>query len=56
MSFTPIDDVVIVVAARDRTAYHQKQHLAQRIGDFPRLPRILDRRQMVEQQAQLRFT
>ena len=26
--FAPIDDVVIVVAARDRAAHHQKQHLA----------------------------
>src|SRR5580704_2691450 len=28
MSLTPIDNVVIVIAARDRAAYHQKQHLA----------------------------
>src|SRR6266702_4056841 len=49
MGLTPIDDVVIVVAARNRAADHQKQHLAQRICDFPRLPSILDGRQVVEQ-------
>jgi hypothetical protein len=27
----PIDDVVVIVAARDRAAHHQEQHLAQRI-------------------------
>src|SRR5260370_42681354 len=28
MCITPINDVVIIVAARDRPAHHQEQHLA----------------------------
>jgi hypothetical protein len=53
MRFTPIDDVIVVVAARDRPAYHKEQHLAQRIRDLPRLPRILDLRKMIEPQPRL---
>jgi hypothetical protein len=55
MRVTPIDDVIIVVAVRDRPAHHQEQNLAKRIGYFPGLPRILDLRKMVEQQAQPRL-
>jgi hypothetical protein len=55
MRRAPIDDVVIVVAARDRPARHQEQNLAQRIGDSPQLSRILDLRKMIEQQAQPRL-
>jgi hypothetical protein len=55
MRFAPINDVVIIVAARDRAAHDQEQHLAQRISDLPRLPRILDRRQVIEQHPQLRL-
>jgi hypothetical protein len=47
-----INNVVVVIAARNRPAYHQKQHLAQRIRDLPRLPRILDRREVIEQHTQ----
>ena len=50
----PIDDVVIIVAARDRAAHHQEQHLAQRIHDLPGLPRILDLREMIEQRGEPR--
>jgi hypothetical protein len=46
----PIDDVVVIVAARDRAA-HQAQHLAQQIRDFSGLPRILDLREGIEQRA-----
>ena len=55
VSLPPIDDVVIVIAAGNRAAYHQEQNFPQRIGDFPRLPRILDHRQVVEQQPQPRL-
>jgi hypothetical protein len=55
MGVTPIDDVIIVIAARDRPARDQEQYLAQRIGDLPGLPRILDPRQVIEQHTQLRF-
>jgi hypothetical protein len=48
MRLAPIDNVVVVVAARDRPAHHQEQNLAQRIGDLPGLPRILDRREVIE--------
>jgi hypothetical protein len=42
-----IDDVVVIVAARDGAA-HQEQHLAQQINDLPGLPRILDLREGIE--------
>ena len=45
----PIDDVVVIVAARDRAANHQKQHLAQWIHDLPALPRIRDLGEVIEQ-------
>jgi len=48
----PIDDVVVIVAARDRAAHRQKQHFAHRIHDLPGLPRILDLREVIEQRAQ----
>jgi hypothetical protein len=41
MRLAPIDDIFIIVAARDRAADQQEQNLAQRIGDLPGLPRIL---------------
>ena len=44
----PIDDVVVIVAARDRAAHHQEQHLAQRIHDLPALPRIRDLGEMIK--------
>ena len=47
MCFAPIDDVVVVIATRDRAARHQEQHFLQRIRNFPRLPRVLDRRQVI---------
>jgi len=55
MRLAPIDDVLVIVAARDRPAHHQEQHLGQRIGDLPGLPRILDLREVIEQQAQPRL-
>jgi hypothetical protein len=48
----PIDDVVVVVAARDRAAHHQEQYLAQRIHDLPGLPRIRDLSEVIEQRTQ----
>jgi hypothetical protein len=44
----------VIVAARDRAAHHQEQHLAQRIHDLPGLPRILDLREMIEQRGEAR--
>jgi hypothetical protein len=48
----PIDDVVVIVAARDRAAHHQEQYLAQRIHDLPGLPRIRDLSEVIEQRTQ----
>jgi hypothetical protein len=50
VSLAPIDNVLVIVAARDRPAHHQEQHLSQRIGDFPALP--LDPREVIKQQTQ----
>jgi hypothetical protein len=55
MRLAPIDDVLIVVAARDRPANHQEQNFDPRIGDLAGLPRILDLRKVSEQQAQSRL-
>jgi hypothetical protein len=52
VSLAPIDNVFVIVAARDRPAHHQEQHLAQRIGNLPALPRIVDPREVIEQQTQ----
>jgi hypothetical protein len=46
----PIDDVVVIVAARDR-ATHLERHLAQPIPDLPGLSRLLDPREGIEQRA-----
>lgn len=46
----PIGDLVVIVAARDRCAGDQEQHLAQRIPDLAGLPRVVDLSEMVEQQ------
>ena len=51
MRFTPIKDVLVIITALP--THHQEPHLAQRIGNFPGLPRILYRRQMIEQHRQL---
>jgi hypothetical protein len=50
VGLAPIDDVVVIVAARDRAAHHQEQHLAQRIHE----PRILDLREVIEQRGEAR--
>jgi len=52
MRLAPIHNVLIVVAVRDRPTHDQEQNLTQRIGDLPGLPRILDLRKVIEQQAQ----
>jgi hypothetical protein len=52
MRVAPVDDVVIVITVRDCPAHDQKKNFAKRIGDLPGLPRILDLRQVIEQQAQ----
>jgi hypothetical protein len=49
--FAPIDDLVVVITVRDRGTDDQEQNLSKRIGDLPRLPRILDLRKVIEQQA-----
>jgi hypothetical protein len=46
----PIDDLVVVIAVRDRGA-RQEQKLAKRIGDLSGLRRILDLPKVIEQQA-----
>jgi hypothetical protein len=50
----PIDEVVLIIAGRDRAARHQEQHLAQRIHDLPGLPRMRDLRTVIERRAQAR--
>src|ERR1700682_57488 len=55
MRFAPIDDVLVVVAARDGPAHDQEQYLPQRIGHLPRLSRILDHRQVIEKHTQMRL-
>ena len=52
MRLSPVNDVVIVVAIRDRPAHHQEQDLAQRIGDLPGLTRVLDLGKVIQQKAQ----
>ena len=54
MCVSQIDDVLIIVAVRDRPAHHE-QNLAKRIGHFPGLPRIFDLRKVVEHQPQPRL-
>jgi len=49
MRIAPIDDVIIVVAVRDRPAHHQEQNLAQRIGDLPGLACVFDLGKVIEQ-------
>src|SRR5262249_15622595 len=51
---TPIDDIVVIVAARDGPTHHQKQDLAQRISDLPALSRILDFGKMKSSSARSR--
>jgi hypothetical protein len=47
----PFDDLVVVIAVRDRGADDQEQNLAKPIGDLPGLPRSRDLRKVIEQQA-----
>lgn len=47
----PIGDFIVVVAARDRGARDHEQQFRQREPDLRRLPRIVNRAEMVEQQA-----
>jgi hypothetical protein len=51
MRFAPIDDIVVVIAARDRPADDEEQHLPQWIRHLPGLPRIFDGRKVIEQQT-----
>jgi hypothetical protein len=55
MRFAPIDNIVVIIAAGDRPAYHEEQHLAQWIRNLPGLPCILDHRQMIDQHTQTRI-
>lgn len=48
MRLSSINDVFIVIAAGDRSAHHQEQNLAQRVGDFSGLPCIIDLRKVIE--------
>jgi hypothetical protein len=50
----PIDNVVIIIAARDGAAHHQKQHLAQRIHDLPGLPPIHHPAKVIKQGGKAR--
>jgi hypothetical protein len=52
MRFSPVNDVIIVVAICDRPAHHQEQHLAQRIGDLTGLTRVLDLGKVIQQKPQ----
>jgi hypothetical protein len=51
MRFAPIDDIVVVIAARDRSTHDKEQHLSQWICHLPGLPRIFDGRKVIEQQT-----
>ena len=52
MMLAPIGDLVIIIAARDRSAGDEEQHFSQRVFDLAGLTRIADRAEVVEQEAQ----
>jgi hypothetical protein len=54
MCLAPIDDVVVIVTARDRAAHDEEQHLAQRIHDLPALPRIRNLGEVIKQGGKAR--
>src|SRR5262245_41393598 len=55
MSLTPRRDPFIVIAIRDGAADHQQQHLRKRVSHPPRLTRVFNHREMVEQCTQTRL-
>lgn len=55
MGVPPGRDVIVVVAIGDRPANHQQQDLRQGVRHSPRLARILDGGEMVEQGTKARF-
>lgn len=56
MGVPPQDDVVVVVARRDRRADHKRQNLAQRVHHLARLTRVRDGREMIQQTLATRRT
>ena len=52
MVLAPQDDVVEVVAAGDRGAGHQQQHLLEGVGDTPALAFVVEFGEMLEQDRQ----
>ena len=55
VGFSPIDDVLVVVAIGDGGADDQEQHLPQRIHHPPRLALVLNRGKMLQKQRQARL-
>ena len=54
MGLTPLRDVVVIVAVRDRPARRKQKDLLQRISDTVRLPNVLNRRQPFQKHRQTR--
>jgi hypothetical protein len=48
---TPRGDRVVIVAVGNRAANHEQKNLRERMGDPPRLARILDYRKMIQKGA-----
>src|SRR5271156_4742920 len=55
IDLAPGGERLVVVAARHRAADREQQHFRQRVGDTPRLARILNRRKMGEKRLQPRL-
>src|SRR6202050_264351 len=55
IDLAPGGDRLVVVAVRHRAADHEQQHFRQRVGDTPRLARILNRRKIGEKRLQPRL-
>lgn len=55
MRLAPSGDVVVIVAVGDGAADHEQQDLRQRVRHLPRLARILDYGEMVQQGTKARF-
>src|SRR5215217_4977405 len=46
----PFGDPLVIVAIGDGATHDQQQHLRQRMGYTPLIPRVIDDRKMVQQQ------
>ena len=50
LTWAPVGDLVIIIAARNRGAGHQKQHFPQRVADLATLARVADDRKVIQHQ------